>query len=514
MTTAQRRVSSLVSYSLRALAVAVGLLSPSACSAQRGLSPWGVAPSASLSRFPNVWLDDVAAAGVHAVRGFDQTLTPDALRDYRRLGIHLSGVLIWSDRVPRTFPVNSLPEFKRYVRDQVERYRGIVDHWEVWNEPPNFSADVSAASYAQVVVAAYESVKQVDPRIQVGIAAKSVHLNFLAKTIRAGARGKYDFVALHPYESAALVARGWDWAFAGIAGNVRRVLREEDPARESVPIWFTEMGIDLGSGTAAVSEDLQGDTLAKLFVLGIAQGIERMNWFSPRDTEGSRLGLFRADDTPRPALVALRTLIELLGQRPSYAGLVHLGSGTCGYLFAAGDELRLVTWSPSQRSHSLRVQEPLQVCEVRSGECQVLGHVNIGTSPLVLSASTRSRTGHLWRGGVQRTRVAARTHLARYRAQGPANELFLADASRAEDSTVGGELDLSGRSSARFAVDPSAVDASAHRLQVEAVVRGHGSARAGFKLRYESMSESALHDGTGMETAGAGPESRAQHPFI
>jgi len=170
---------------------------------------------------------------VHTVRGFADY--PDTFAVLQNNGFKAKGILMWSpDGQPFGFPVNNLDSWASYVRDIVTRYAGSVDSWEVWNEPPNFTADVSPASYAKIVQVAYNTAKAAVPGVRIGLAAKSVHIKWLAESIDAGAKGYYDYITLHPYEPAGLVRQGWEGEYMAIAPTVRKMLAEKDPARANV----------------------------------------------------------------------------------------------------------------------------------------------------------------------------------------------------------------------------------------------------------------------------------------
>jgi hypothetical protein len=114
---------------------------PAAAARAQPESPWGVSPSSALSYNPREWARNMADAGVRWVRGFRNGTDLEGVLPMRELGISVCGILMWSPTSPQRFPVNDLPGFKRYVIERVTKYRGVVTHWEVWNEPPNFTED-------------------------------------------------------------------------------------------------------------------------------------------------------------------------------------------------------------------------------------------------------------------------------------------------------------------------------------------------------------------------------------
>src|SRR5207244_2936009 len=142
-----------------------------------------------------------------------------------------------------TLPVNNLPAWSKYVSEVVKHARGRINHWEVWNEPPNGTGrDQTAADYAKIVIAAYDAAKAVDPTCKIGIAAKSVAVTYLDQAIAAGAKGHFDYVTLHPYEVAGcpITHPGTEVVYLQIAGTLKKMLAARDPAKVNCPIIFTE----------------------------------------------------------------------------------------------------------------------------------------------------------------------------------------------------------------------------------------------------------------------------------
>ncbi|HEY2736393.1 MAG TPA: hypothetical protein VGI70_20480, partial [Polyangiales bacterium] len=455
-------------------------------------SPWGVSPSSALSRAPEVWDHEMVAAGVTSVRGFEARSDGSAVVGLRAVGLSVSGILIWSTGPEQTFPVNDLAGFRRYVIEQVTRYKGTVQHWEIWNEPPNFTKSNSPIDYGKIVAAAYDAAKSIDPTVQIGLCAKSVHIDFLAESIAGGARDKFDFISLHPYEVASLVPQGWEGPYLGIATTVRAMLREQDPGRVDVPIWFTEIGLGVAAtGHDGVSPEVQADTLVKLYVMGIAQGVEHVHWFDPRDSEGLTLGLLRGDGSPRPAYRALATLIHALGRFPHYEGSVDLDPHTFGFLFQSEGKEALAAWSRSrQRGSALRFALPIEIVDLKSGDAHRSDRADLTQTPTLFVADSESAVAAGWR-----RRVKARLpswdgaelgQTASLVAGEAPHGIHMANAPATETVHGRAEWNLTGTAGASFAVDPRFLNYASHPIRITAVVRGHGQGRPGFNLKYES----------------------------
>ena len=90
---------------------------------------------------------------------------------------------------PGTLPVRNLDAWGAYVAATVGHCKDRIRRWEVWNEPPNGTGpDQTPADYAKLVVRTYQEAKAADPDCRIGLAAKSAHISYLERAIRAGAK--------------------------------------------------------------------------------------------------------------------------------------------------------------------------------------------------------------------------------------------------------------------------------------------------------------------------------------
>jgi hypothetical protein len=289
--------------------LAILLLCTAGVPAQDAESPWGIAPSHSASWGVGNWSKEIADTGVHWMRGFHKGEMDRVLPIIEKNGFQVAGILQWSKKGGQhTFPSDALPEWKTYVGDMIKRTKGRVRYWEVWNEPPNFSHSKSPVDYAKIVAAAYAAAKEADPTVQIGLAAQSVNVNFLAQALDAGAAGNFDYVTVHPYEIMDMVAHGWEPQFLSIVPTIRKLLADKSPSKKDVPVWFTEVGQPVEKG---VTPEMQSDILLKAYVLGLAQGVLRIHWFEGIDGDSGPFGLIAGNNGSAP-------------KRPSYTALTQL----------------------------------------------------------------------------------------------------------------------------------------------------------------------------------------------
>jgi hypothetical protein len=456
----------------------------------RDASPWGIAPSHSSSVMIGGWVNAIAESGIDWVRGFDQEHAEQSLAFARSAGCQVSGIFAFSDPGgAQTFPVNSISAFQKYVTDAVQLSFGAVKHWEVWNEPPNFSENKSPADYAKIVVAAYDAAKAADPKVQVGIAAQSVNLSFLAQALDAGAADHFDYVTVHPYETLGLVDDGWEAQFMSIVPNIRKLLADKSPAQRDVPVWFTELGEPV---QGAITAEHQADTLVKAYVLGMAQGALRIHWFEALDGDSGPFGLLAGSDSAaprRPAFTAIKTMIKQLGKEPGYFGWLLLNDRHYAFVFEAYGKPVLIAWAARGVTDQVDFGTSVHSFDLHDGSESDGNVVELTHSPIMLTAvpAELAVRAHAnvdkplpWGG-----EYADATSVS-YSAASGAQGLHPLGSEQLTDVEGEPARDVSSGPGLSFTVDPSFVSYDTTTLRITAVVRRNGADPAGFNLEYES----------------------------
>jgi hypothetical protein len=429
-------------------------------------------------------------------------------------GAILVGNPKWNTKdAPESLPVNNLPGWSNYVTALAAHVKGRVKHFEVWNEPPNFTGKhQTPADYAKVVAAAHDAVKAVDPAALVGLAAKSAHVTYLERVIDAGAKDHFDYIVLHPYEVLDGVAddTGSESVYMHIVPTVRKMLAAHDPARVNVPIIFTELGSDARKGA-----DRQAHALVKAYAMGIAQGVACVQWFEGRDGDSGPMGLLDAKGRPRPAYTALGQMIRHLGPHPTYLGWVLLDDRHYGFVFRGAAGTVLATWASGGKAgvvefgREVTIANPLtgNVVAARSYELTAAPVLVLGVpDPLVAQARANRGKPFPWGGDYTgaksvsiefgETTVEKGLHT---RAGGAVAEAVVAYGGPARAGNVpGGSV---------FVVDPNFLSYESTPVEITAVVRRNpANDNAGFKLVYESP--------IGFKTAGTWytiPDNRQWH---
>ncbi len=275
----------------------------------------------------------------------------------------------------RTFPVKDMQYWRDYVSGMVAHFGKDIRYWEVWNEPQNFQKNGTPQLYADLVREAYVAAKKADPQMQIGITVASNSISYLDKAIKAGAADHFDYVCVHPYENVEQLTRpGGEVYYLSIADNLRRMLAA-NKQRADLPLWITEIGWQAPIKGDAEKERTQAEILVKVYVLSFAQGFRRVCWFEARGPaygKGTDHGLIRTDWTPRPALAAMKTMVGVLGESPTYLGWVNAGD-TFGFVFEGKAGPVLAAWAPVDGKASLDLGDGASLVDLAGQEAKTTG---------------------------------------------------------------------------------------------------------------------------------------------
>jgi hypothetical protein len=261
-----------------------------------------------------------------------------------RANMHVLPTLVhtphWASSAPAVrkkrgyYPPTRLSDMQHFAQEMVARYgpNGVfwrahpelapqpIRSWQVWNEPniPFFwPPGPNAAAYTRMLVAVSDAIHLADPGAQVVSAGLTTSRmgpplpTFLEDMYRAGAKGHFDVLGVHPYaENAASTLQ--------FLRDARVIMNSH---ADDSPMWATEFGWasdgDPSSHTtdeagqaanveAALRQMIDERTSLKL------RGVVYYNWDDrdPAAPDGSswtsHAGLLRFDASRKPAYYAYR----------------------------------------------------------------------------------------------------------------------------------------------------------------------------------------------------------------
>lgn len=215
--------------------------------------------------------------------------------------------------------------FVNYAVRVIERYKGKIKHWEIWNEPDSHTYWVNQdglKSYCLLLKSVYTAAKKADPDCKIlngGLANGLLSVNRLYDN---GAKDYFDILNIHIFESPLN------------PGSIKRVTAYPKLAYKAMKrngdahkkIWVTEIGcpgvrrgIKTGNWWMGKNptERQQADWLKDVYThLLENKSIEKVFWAFFRDCKEhwgngvDRFGLVRWDFTKKPAFISYRKCVE------------------------------------------------------------------------------------------------------------------------------------------------------------------------------------------------------------
>ena len=211
----------------------------------------------------------------------------------------------------------------RYVYQVVSRYRGRVNHWEMWNEPEwNYFWTGTSAQYAQLLKVGYLATKAACPECTVLFGglhywANPNYYKWVLNTIKADPLAPanhyfFDVMSVHLYSRS-------DSTY-DIVNEIRSGMTARVPDH---PIWLTETGVPVWNDSSVDPDPSKYDYAAtqaeaaayviQSYANARAAGVERYFFFRTHDADmGEYFGLIRNNRTLRPAYTAYQVAATYL----------------------------------------------------------------------------------------------------------------------------------------------------------------------------------------------------------
>ncbi len=218
----------------------------------------------------------------------------------------------------------NLNRFKNYVQKTVERYKSLIQYWEVWNEPNHevyWKPQDGMKAYTELLKVTYTTVKEVDPSAIVvlgGLASPADRA--LTQIYTLGGREYFDLVDFHPFQNPASPQ-----ALEKVKneyGAVYQVMKENGDQGKSV--WLTELGCPGVPDLKEVrewwlgpnpDEKTQGQWVQSIYGEPLRwAGVQKVFWAFFRDTPNhfgdgtDYFGLVREDFSKKPAYEAYQKM--------------------------------------------------------------------------------------------------------------------------------------------------------------------------------------------------------------
>jgi len=229
------------------------------------------------------------------------------------------------------FPPADIRAYYEHIRQLIHDWGHAVRYFEPWNEPEIFFFQGYVWDLAALSKAAYLACKDEDPTVGVLWASRCSATTFWRRALANGCAPYFDIFNQHWYGAPEDVFE--------LTRQDRELMAEFGIQR---PIWMSEQGCRTDpdpDGSYLHAERAEVSYLLRSYACGIGAGHDRFFYFYLQEflEWGQWLwGIMRDDQTPKPALMALATLVRQLGaaepvgyiqQDQAYAIVFNRGDG-------------------------------------------------------------------------------------------------------------------------------------------------------------------------------------------
>jgi hypothetical protein len=344
--------------------------------------------------------------GVYNFSEYDRLMTALAPFKLRALFILDYGNPLYDNGAPpRTETARQA--FARWAVAAAKHFAGRGALWEVYNEPNHslfWPPQPKAQEYVALALAVGRAFREAVPDEKlIGPATSEIDFNFLESCFQAGLLEYWSAVSIHPYRRNDPETAAADYC------RLREMIQRYAPNVQSsdrvtvskqIPIISSEWGYS--AVWRGLSEDKQGELLARAWLTNAANDISLSIWYDWRDdgvdpneaehhfgmvSNAYHQGREPVYD-PKPAYLAVKTLTTFFsGYR--FAERLKVG-GADDYVlaFRKGSELRFAAWTTSNRTREVVVPLSSARYELTRHTGEELSTAAIGQKGLTINLTT------------------------------------------------------------------------------------------------------------------------------
>ena len=205
-------------------------------------------------------------------------------------GIEIHAVLNYGcefyDDFKAPYTEDGLDAWLNYCRFTVNHFKGVVKHYEVWNEYNLCmgNAPGTPEKYAELLKPTYTAIKEIDPEIVVtaGVTCNT-QPDWIRRMLSCDSYGYFDELSLHCYCQPDDVYP--DNGQGETENNTKSYIELMKPYGEPKPVWISEMGWTTAAGNFRSSRESQAACFARLFaIVETSDVIERLCYYNFRDS--------------------------------------------------------------------------------------------------------------------------------------------------------------------------------------------------------------------------------------
>ncbi len=303
-----------------------------------------------------VWQHIEPTRGTFNFSGYDEMVEDALANGFNILGICAPGgdhqyANPWSSGDVSPHTEEQYQDYANFVSALVQRYKGKVMYWEIWNEPDIdefWRPQPDAVNYTNLLKHAYIAAKEADPSVKiVGLGGVDPgKTEYIRTAFQNGALDYMDVISLHPYGDSPIFERSFQYQNLDV---IKNLMSEYDSA---LPIWATETSYTTYS--QGLSEERHAELLVRVYLSLLSQGVETIFWYvladDPKcapaeDDSAPHPGLLDSNLLPRKAYYAYKNMAVLLeGYR--FSKEYDIGEDGKALLFErSADEQILALWT-------------------------------------------------------------------------------------------------------------------------------------------------------------------------
>jgi hypothetical protein len=267
-----------------------------------------------------------------------------------------------------SYPAKDMGDWERYVRKIVARYKGKIDHWEVWNEPDVDYFTVAGGRrnkpqlYVELLKVAYKAAKKVNPdaTIVAGSGTLHPHTKWAESIFKLGALDYMDALSIHRYTEGGAAGDQVVPTTGKIVRDLRALMQEYGKV---VPIWESESGLlqpesgysdihyvsNIYKTPVGVAPGYFVRNMAYLLSLGVEKWFYYGMFTSNRIDFNGSTSIFEWDGSPRPLAAAYAVMAHLLSDA-KFTRSYTPTPGVTSILFKSGNDSIEVVWAQKKEA--------------------------------------------------------------------------------------------------------------------------------------------------------------------